>query len=339
MKYISRLVLVIVLFISTIDSVLASTPASGTLKATQTCEAYVSKNKLTNPDHTALVVNKKYSIFEANKTNNPDWFHVRIDNANPPERWVAKYCGTVDVRIGSGGGSSNGGGSSGGSCHTPGLEDSYVLAISWQPAFCETHRDKPECRIDDKKSYQARNFTLHGLWPNKASCGTNYGNCGETRDTPAEFCDYPMLPLFTETRQNLEQVMPSAAAGSCLQRHEWYKHGTCQTSWSMDEYFDEAINLTKQFNESGVAYFVGRNIGNTVTEEALINKVDCALGAGAHQHLELKCQRGNLVDIYINLPASIAPGAGLSDLLAQGQSQFRSNCGGKFTVDPIGFQQ
>lgn len=319
--------------ITSSHSAFASAPASGTITAKQACEAYVSKNKLTNPDNTTLVVNQKYSIFEVNKSTNPGWFRVRIDNASPPERWVAKHCGTVKVKIG-GGGSTN----TGSTCHTAGLEDSYVLALSWQPAFCETHRDKPECRINDKKSYQAHNFTLHGLWPNKASCGKNYGFCGETQDSAGGFCDYPALPLFTETRQNLDQVMPSAAAGSCLQRHEWYKHGTCQTNWSMDEYFDEAVDLTRQFNESGVAYFIGRNVGNTVTEEALINKIDCALGSGAHQHLELICQGGNLVDVYIGLPAHITSGAALGDLLGQGQSQFHSNCGGKFKVDPIGFQ-
>jgi len=331
---------ILVLFIQT--TVWASTPVSGTITATQTCEAYVSKNKRTNPDHIKLVVNQEYSVFEANKSNNPDWFRIRVDNANPPERWIAKYCGTVDIQMGGGGTGGGGGGTGGGSgnaCHTPGLQDSYVLALSWQPAFCETHRDKPECHIDDRKSYQARNFTLHGLWPNKASCGTNYGYCGEVQDKPAEFCDYPMLSLFTETRSDLEQVMPSAAAGSCLQRHEWFKHGTCQAGWSIDEYYEVAIDLTRQFNESGIAYFISRNIGNTVTEEAFINKVDCAHGTDAHKHIELKCQSGNLVDVYISLPKTIAAGAALGETMQQAQGEFKSNCGGQFKVDPIGFAQ
>ncbi|WP_455222678.1 ribonuclease T2 family protein [Kaarinaea lacus] len=337
-----RIVRVIVFLLSVIfiqTEGFASTPVSGTITATQTCEAYVSKNKRTNPDHTKLIVNKKYSIFEANKADSPDWFRVRIDSATPQERWVAKYCGTVDVQMGGGGGGGGNGGSGGGgnACHTPGLQDSYVLALSWQPAFCETHRDKPECRIDNKKSYQARNFTLHGLWPNKASCGTNYGYCGEVRGRPGEFCDYPMLPLFTETRSDLEQVMPSAAAGSCLQRHEWYKHGTCQTAWSMDEYYEVAVDLARQFNESGIAYFISRNIGNTVTEAAFIDKVDCAHGANAHKHIELKCQGGNLVDVYISLPANVNEGDGIGELMQQDQGKFKSNCGGSFKVDPIGF--
>ncbi len=308
----------------------ASTTVKGTFTAEQACAAYVSKNKLTNPDNTHLVANTKYTIFETNRSNQPDWFRIRIDSANPPERWVAKYCGAAALSGGSVPEPVN-------DCHTPGLQDSYVLALSWQPAFCETHRDKPECRIDDTRAYQARNFTLHGLWPNKASCGTSYGYCGELRDQPAEFCDYPALSLFSATRSDLEQVMPSAAAGSCLQRHEWYKHGTCQTSWSVDGYFDLAIDLTRQFNESGVAYFIARNIGNTVHEADFIAKIDCAQGANTHRHIELKCQNGNLVDVYINLPDAISPGTALGDLLQASAGEFKSNCGGQFKVDAIGF--
>jgi len=316
-------------------SAIASTPVKGTLTATQTCDAYVSKNKRSNPDHTTLVVNKKYSIFESNKANNPDWFRIRIDNANPPERWVGKFCGDVKVQKD---GTDNDNDHNG-SCHTPGLQDSYVLALSWQPAFCETHRSKPECKIDDKKSYQARNFTLHGLWPNKSSCGTNYGFCGEVKDKPSDFCEYPALSLFTDTRRDLEAVMPSAAAGSCLQRHEWYKHGTCQSERSIDEYYEEAIDLLKQFNESGVAYYMAHNIGKTVTESAFINKVDCALGANAHKRIQIKCQAGKLVDVYINLPKTIISGQLIGDTMLQAQGEFKSNCGGQFEVDPIGFAQ
>ena len=338
MKIYIKLFLIFSLFGSAIHTVLASTPASGTFTATQICEAYVSKNKRTNPDQSKLVVNQTYPIFEINKTPNPDWYRVRIDGASPPERWISKQCGTVNIQIGDGG-AGGGNGGSGGTCHTPGLEDSYVLALSWQPAFCETHRDKPECHIDDKKSYQARNFTLHGLWPNKSSCGTSYGFCGEVTTSPGDFCDYPMLSLFTEVRADLEQVMPSAAAGSCLQRHEWFKHGTCQMDWSMDEYYEVAVDLTRQFNESGIAYFISRNVGNTVTEAAFINKVDCAHGADAHKHIELKCTGGNLVDVYISLPGTFNKGDGLGDLLKSTQGDFKSNCGNSFKVDPIGFLQ
>jgi len=338
MQMISRVIIFFITSILVQAAVCASTPATGTISATQTCEAYVSKNKRTNPDHTKLVVDKTYSVFEVNKATNPTWYRVRIQSANPSERWVAKHCGNVDVRLGDGDRPGDGDDQRD-ACNTPGLEDSYVLALSWQPAFCETHRSKPECRIDDNKAYQARNFTLHGLWPNKKSCGTQYGYCGEVRNRPGDFCDYPILSLFTEVRADLEQVMPSAAAGSCLQRHEWFKHGTCQLDWSMDEYYDVAVDLTQQFNESGIAYFISRNIGNTVTELAFIEKVDCAHGAGAHKRIELKCKGGNLVDVYVSLPDSINEDDSLGELMRQVQGIFKSNCGGQFKVDPIGFLQ
>lgn len=333
MKFIARLALIVVIFSDVVHTAQASTPVTGTITATQSCEAYVSKNKRTNPDDTKLVVNQSYPVFELNKPDNPTWYRIRVPNANPAERWVAKQCGTITIQD-----HDDGGNGEDNPCQTAGLEDSYVLALSWQPAFCETHRDKPECRVEDKKSYQARNFTLHGLWPNKKSCGTNYGYCGEVKDKPGDFCDYPALPLFTETRQDLEEVMPSALAGSCLQRHEWFKHGTCQTRWSMDEYYDVAIDLTRQFNESGIAYFISRNIGKTVTEAAFISKVDCAQGNGAPQRIQLKCKDGNLVDVYISLPVDISRDASLGDLMQQGESRFKSDCGGSFGIDPIGFQ-
>ncbi len=324
--------ILLAVYIVTCD-VLASVAANGTLTATQTCEAYISKNKRTNPDHSKLTVDQSYTVIEVNKAENPSWYRLIISNVEPQERWVAANCGEINVQIGINGGN-NGGGNE---CSTPGLEDSYVLALSWQPSFCETHRDKPECQEEDKKSYQAHNFTLHGLWPNKSECGIKYEFCGEMRTRLGDFCDYPALTLFKEVRNDLEHVMPSAAAGSCLKRHEWFKHGTCQTKWSIDEYFGVAIDLTKQFNESGIGYFMSRNIGEIVTEDEFINRIDCAHGKNTHKSIELKCKNGNLVDVYIHLTDNISENQDLSGLLRSTDREFKSNCGGSFNIDPIGF--
>jgi ribonuclease T2 len=40
-----------------------------------------------------------------------------------------------------------------------------VLSVSWQPAFCETKRNKPECATESPDRFDATHFTLHGLWP------------------------------------------------------------------------------------------------------------------------------------------------------------------------------
>lgn len=326
------ILVILAISITTID-VLASVPANGTLTATQSCAAYFSKNKRTNPDDSKLVIGQNYTVIEVNKAENPSWYRLSMPNANPRERWVSNNCGEANVQIGKNSGN-NGGGNV---CSTPGLEDSYVLALSWQPSFCETHRDKPECQVHDEKSYQAHNFTLHGLWPNKRECGINYEFCGEVRTRSDDFCDYPALTLFSEVRNRLEQVMPSVAAGSCLKRHEWFKHGTCQTKWSMDEYFDIAIDFTKQFNESGIGYFMSRNIGRIVTEDEFIRRVDCAHGKNTHKSIEIKCKNGNLVDVYIYLTDNIHGEEDLGLLLNRADREFKSNCGGQFKIDAIGF--
>src|SRR3546814_1497468 len=43
--------------------------------------------------------------------------------------------------------------------------DFFVLAVSWQPAFCETRPAKPECVTQDEDRFDASHFALHGLWP------------------------------------------------------------------------------------------------------------------------------------------------------------------------------
>lgn len=325
-----KLIAVIFAFYCVSFDGLASAPANGTLLATQPCEAYISKNRRTNPDHAKLTVNQGYAVIEVNKAVDPSWYRLSIPNAVPRERWVADYCGVADVQIGKKSRGNN-------ECSTPGLEDSYVLALSWQPSFCESHRDKPECQVADERSYQARNFTLHGLWPNKRECGINYGFCGEVQSKPVDLCKYPALALYTEVRNNLKQVMPSAAAGSCLQRHVWFKHGACQTQWSVDEYFDVAIDLTRQFNASGISRFMSRNIGEIVSEDAFIKRINDAYGRNTHKSIELKCNAKNLVDVYIYLTDNIDKKRNLRDLFNNTGREYKSNCGGSFKVDPIGF--
>jgi len=336
-----KLVIAFLVFLTLYNISLASAPAKGTLTATQSCEAFVSKNKRTNPGDIKLNLGQIYTIIEVNKVSDPSWYRLTVPDVQPNKRWVAESCGDIDVRIGSGNDSGTDENSSGNNvCNIAGQEDSYVLALSWQPAFCETGngRNKPECQIDDNNAYQASNFTLHGLWPNKQSCGTKYGYCGEVKRKPGHFCDYPQLQLFTDVRKNLEQVMPSAAAGSCLQRHEWFKHGTCQTNLTIDEYFETAVNMARQFNASGIGYFMSRHVGEMVTEEAFIARINCALGADTHNSIELKCRDGNLVDVYIHLMDVLDDSADLETTINRDRV-FKSNCGGEFKIDPIGFSQ
>ncbi|GAB6043400.1 ribonuclease T2 family protein [Endothiovibrio diazotrophicus] len=311
----------------------ASTPADGTFTATRVCEAYVSKNRMTNPDHTMVLVGHAYPVLEVNRARDPDWFRLRIAGANPSERWVSGECGTAEVKGAEAARPDSGGGAPP-VCDIAGEADGYVFAVSWQPAFCATHRDQPECRITDPDSYQAKNFTLHGLWPNKGACGTRYGWCGEQKPISGDFCQYPPLEMVDGVRRELGRVMPSAAAGSCLQRHEWYKHGTCQRLFTDDGYFAVAVTFTEQFNDAGVGAFMAANVGKEVGVADFRAVVDGGLGSGASERLHLTCKGGDLVDVYMSLPQQVI-GASLGELLAQGGGSFSSNCGARFRIDPI----
>jgi ribonuclease T2 len=224
------------------------------------------------------------------------------------------------------------------SCQLPNKEDSYKLAVSWQPAFCESHRGKPECKITDNTVYQASHFTLHGLWPNKRECGVNYGLCGQYKKPVKSFCDYAPVPMKPETVKGLGEIMPSVAGGSCLERHEWYKHGTCQTDWDADDYFATATRLVKEFNDQGMADFMKQNTGRKVSTAAFLKIVDKSFGKRASKRLNLGCDRdGNLVDVFINLPKDIPANVALADLIQQAPESFNNRCGKSFTVDAIGY--
>jgi ribonuclease T2 len=317
----------------------ASVPATGILKAEQDCEAFVSKRNKSNPDKARLELGDAYVILEVNRPDQPDWYRVRVDTASPPQRWVNARCGTVTLNDGPEGPvdtQPNPPPSDNASlCSTAGLQDSYVLALSWQPAFCESHRSKKECASNFDAAYQkAGNFTLHGFWPNREACGTNYGNCAHQRQQ-REFCDYPPIDLSPGVAKQLSQVMPGTA--SCLERHEWWKHGTCQLGWDASEYFEEVIDLARQFNDSGMRKYMADNMGNRIKREDFLKQVDTALGAGASERLQLTCSGGKLTDVYIALPARIMPGANLNELVMTAPPDFRSNCPTNFLIDAVGF--
>ncbi len=303
---------------------------TGVFSALHSCPAYVSKSKSTNPDNAHILAGKDYDIIEVNKPDQPSWYRIVVPVGNPKERWVSTDCGRAQV---SGGGT---GGNGDTSCSTAGQADSYVLALSWQPAFCETKPDKPECKISDPHVYQAKHFTLHGLWPNKRKCGANYAFCGEVKGQKKDFCGYPEITLDPVLQTSLAEVMPSVTAGSCLERHEWFKHGTCQVNWSMEEFFDLSADLTRQFNDSGMAYFMNRRIGQQIRTEDFFDRLTAVLGSAARERVKLNCDRGMLVEIQLSLVAEISLGADLEKLIMNAPTQGNSDCGETFRVDPIG---
>ena len=315
-----------VIFLST--QTLASVKAEGTFITDHACDAFVSFRKQTNPDDASVQAGQRYRLLEKNKPA-ATWYRIILDSASPKARWVEVSCGQVEL-------ADHVDVDEGASCQLAGQQDSYKLALSWHPAFCETKPSKPECRINDKSAYQAGNFTLHGLWPNKTGCGKTYGFCADIKKVRRPFCDYPKLNLDTEVRSRLNHIMPSAKAGSCLQRHEWFKHGSCQTQWDVNGYYEQSIRLTEAFNQSGMAAWMRQNVGEKVETAAFLQQVDKAFGVGAAQRLQLKCSKGNLTDVYINLPRRLPRGQSLAELIHIAKPDFHNRCGKTFRVDVIG---
>ena len=104
--------------------------------ALKACEAYQSKNKLTNPGDVETEAMRAYEIKGINKVGG-DFFQMRVPGAPVTmDRWVHVDCGLHVV-------SANtpvdpGPGGPGDINPPPGDESQHhLLALSWQPAFCE----------------------------------------------------------------------------------------------------------------------------------------------------------------------------------------------------------
>jgi len=283
----------------------------GQLTATDTCEATTSIKKGTNPGNLRLQRGQSYSIVA--KNNEPaSHYLLEIASAQPSQRWVSINCGTVSDQV----------------AGTPpvnppdnpvklgGKGNDYLLALSWQPAFCESHSGKPECIIlaQHPDRPEATHFVLHGLWPQPY--GTEY--CGVSKsdinfDRAKAWSKLPAIEekLSPQTWANLQAVMPGTA--SYLQRHEWIKHGTCYPG-TPDEYFAEAIALVDTFNNSPLQKLVEKNIGKQVAIKA-IDEALSDFGADTGNKVEVKCKEKVLGEVWVNLEGDITLTTPVSKLL------------------------
>ena len=218
-------------------------------------------------------------------------------------------------------------------CHTPDLADSYLLAISWQPSFCETHKNLMECKemqrthANDPKN--GPSFTLHGLWPNKNECGKEYNFCGENE----------VLELSDDVLRKLTRVMPNVKFGGDLHQREWVKHGTCQTKFTADEYFNMAIALVNDFSSSEVVNdFMTKYMGKRVAKKDLIAALEKGFGESFVENVTLQCDKKILTEIRVELPTNFSAGDTLSILTKQssGKGLNSGSCGITFVIDQWG---
>lgn len=295
----------------------ASIKASGLFEATESCPAFISKNKKTNPHQLKIQPHQLYQLVEINQRP-ATWLRIELNDLHHSLRWVNADCGVVyaqqhqDL----------------GSCDVSvGKADSNLLALSSQAGFCQIYgyeAGKPECLKLSKTSYDANHLTLHGLWPNQEACGQQYGYCGVK--PRKNHCDYSSLDLSDSIRNNLLILMPSFRYGSCLERHEWNKHGSCQ-SLTMDEYFGLALRLTNEVNNSIFGQFLTEHNGEVVQLDTLRDSIVKAFGKENNGKIYLGCKNGILVDVFINLPALITFGESLNTLINDAPNyRYRDKC-------------
>jgi ribonuclease T2 len=281
-------------------------PMGGCFVATAVCPAVRSIRTASNPGEIVTEVDRSYELLGANRADEPSHFQIRITAADPRERWVEIDCGDVVA-----------------ACDLPdaptappeeSTSSGYVLAASWQPAFCHIHRTKTECRAQTQQRFDSAHFALHGLWPqprDNVYCGVSRGQRAD--DAAGRWSNLPPLELTDETRAALDVVMPGTQ--SDLQRHEWIKHGTCYSD-TAEEYFVESLQLMNQLNASPVRVLFASRIGKRVTADELRAAFDQAFGEGAGDRVEIACNGGLITELLIHLDGAITETSRFAELIA-----------------------
>jgi ribonuclease T2 len=295
----------------------------------QACEALESIRRGANPGNIRLTPQQTYPVVGKNR-DDPSHYLLSIEDAEPPNRWVSVQCGRL---LGS---------------SIPvnpvnpvnPVRQDYLLALSWQPSFCETKPNKSECESQTAQRFDATNLALHGLWPQpKNNIYCNVSRDLERLDRDNRWSELPPIDLSEETSNELAVKMPGFASG--LHLHEWYKHGTCYSN-SPEEYYQESIALLDQVNGSSVRDLFVENIGNSLSSSEIREQFDEAFSEGAGSKVQVQCKRdideeedNMVVELQINLKGDIQLDTPIATLLEAGKT-VPSGCSfGE--VDPAGF--
>jgi ribonuclease T2 len=304
----------------------AQVKMDGQFAASKVCPAVQSIKKGINPGDVSIEAGKSYRLLGKNK-DQASHYWIEVPGASPTQRWVALDCGSVNGAQAT----ANGGAAA---VDTPqgtvkpkpkpkgpkGGEPFYVLALSWEPAFCEAMKGKAECKNETAASYEASHFSLHGLWPQprrNVFCGVDRATAA--LDDTHQWESLPAPQLSAETKATLDKVMPGTQ--SVLERHEWIKHGTCYPGGNADQYFKDEIRLINDVNGSAVQAFMAANIGTTIQTSDLRAKFDEAYGKGAGERVRVSCSKdGMFSELTIGLKGDISAGTSLADLIAASET-------------------
>lgn len=307
--------------------------------AFEACEAFQSKNRQTNPGGVTAEPLRAYDMIGLNAPGG-DHFQIRMPGAPvTADRWVHTGCGLHVVAAGT-------------PVApvpvdpvepTPGQEAAeHVLALSWQPAFCEYRPDKAECRDLNAGNLPVseNQLSLHGLWPQPEGavyCGVSDGLVA--LDGASRWVELPEAAMDDQTREALAVAMPGTA--SFLERHEWIKHGTCHRGpGGSDEYFDDSLRLADAINGSPVATFLAARVGGEMATAELRSVFDAVFGEGAGARVQVQCGgdggRTLVRELRIATAGIVDPQAEPGDLIRAGTA-LPAGCP-RGVIDPAGLQ-
>jgi ribonuclease T2 len=306
----------------------ASESAGGSFTATKSCEAFSSFAKRANPGEVKVTAGASYTVHEINKTDY-DWLRVNVPGAQPSLRWVQRECGTPALEESSRQ-ANRSADAAGPMCSLPNQQDSYVLAITWQPGFCEHARyngKKPECDAMNSGALEAKTLSLHGLWPNKQECGVQYGSCS---GKPFE--------LSKDTIEKIAPWMPNFFYERSFGAYEWNKHGKCQ-ALAPDDYFIKAVSAVRVVNESEVGKIVLGNTGKTIKVHDFFDRVQKRYGDKVANTIQLVCvQHKYLQEIRVSLALDFVTDRDLPQLVANARpAQSRTaGCADEIYIEAAG---
>ena len=299
-------------------------------KATKSCPAYNNMKHTSNTNDISLKIGTEYRILQKNKGQ----ILTLISGERVAQRWVDEACfsdakketkkGTLSSilkRFSS---------DSKTTTATEAKSKQNLLALSWQNAFCQSHQYKKECKSMDSNDFGAKEFVLHGLWPqprNNQYCNMSKKEIG--MDKNKQWYRLSKLDLNTTTRNELAKYMPGYSSN--LHKHEWVKHGGCYGT-SANDYYANAISFLKQVNESKVQAYFAKNLRKTVYLKDIRKLFDSEFGKGAGKHVTMNCRRGLVTELWLHIGAK---GNDLSELFKTGETP-RSRCS-KGRVDAVGF--
>ncbi len=218
--------------------------------------------------------------------------------------------------------------------------DSYVFSVEWTKAFCEGKAGLPECSALHPGDFAASNLALHGLWPDQnADTSHTYGYCGVDAATRAldkgpTWCRMPDPGASSAVMSRLTPAMPGVA--SCLQNHEWYKHGSC-SGYTPDEYFTRATDLVLAVSKTAFGRFLAARVGQTVNAEEVLAAFESEFGAGSRNLVSLSCTKSGgadmLLDVRFHLTQPLRPASEFGKMLLPVGG--KGNCPASFKLDPL----